>query len=147
MYIERNGNKYELTEKELSDANTEFVTNWMRRTLEEDFDMPEEFSQDYAEWAYERYCEGNGETEYECVRLAYEEYLDNKEDNPDSFKFTEEKWETLKRELFMQGWEALEDFLGDVISDDKDVIDNMLDQIADQMPDEELYKFYDKYCN
>ena len=50
MFIERDGKKYELTAKELSDANTEFVTNWMRKTLEEDFDVPEEFSQDYAEW-------------------------------------------------------------------------------------------------
>lgn len=71
MFIERDGKKYELTAKELSDANTEFVTNWMRKTLEEDFDVPEEFSQDYAEWAYDRYSEGNGETEYECVILSW----------------------------------------------------------------------------
>ena len=77
MFIERDGKKYELTAKELSDANTEFVTNWMRKTLEEDFDVPEEFSQDYAEWAYDRYSEGNGETEYRCVELAYDEYLED----------------------------------------------------------------------
>lgn len=74
MYIERDGKKYELTAQELSDANTEFVTNWMRETLENDFDVPEDGSQEYAEWAYDRYCEGNGETEYQCVKLAYEEY-------------------------------------------------------------------------
>lgn len=34
MFIERDGKKYELTAKELSDANTEFVTNWMKSTLE-----------------------------------------------------------------------------------------------------------------
>lgn len=85
MFIERDGKKYELTEKELSDANTEFVTNWMRKTLEEDFDVPEEFSQDYAEWAYDRYSEGNGETEYECVEKAFDEYEKNKKEDPDSF--------------------------------------------------------------
>lgn len=73
-YIERNGKKYELTAQGLSDANTEFVTNWMRKTLENDFDVPEDESEGYAEWAYDRYCEGNGETEYRCVELAYEEY-------------------------------------------------------------------------
>ena len=41
MFIERDGKKYELTAKELSDANTEFVTNWMKSTLENDFDVPE----------------------------------------------------------------------------------------------------------
>lgn len=67
--------KPKLTSQELSDANTEFVTNWMRETLENDFDVPEDESQEYAEWAYEKYCEGNGETQYQCVELAYEEYL------------------------------------------------------------------------
>lgn len=86
MFIERDGKKYELTAKELSDANTEFVTNWMRKTLEEDFDVPEEFSQDYAEWAYDRYSEGNGETEYRCVELAYDEYLEDHHDEGNDSK-------------------------------------------------------------
>ena len=66
--------KPKLTSQELSEANTEFVTNWMRETLENDFDVPEDESEGYAEWAYDRYCEGNGETEYRCVELACEEY-------------------------------------------------------------------------
>lgn len=80
MFIERDGKKYELTAKELSDANTEFVTNWMKSTLENDFDVPEDESQGYAEWAYDRYSRGQSETEYRCVELAYDEYL---EDHPD----------------------------------------------------------------
>lgn len=85
MFIEREGKKYELTAEELAEANSEFVTSWMRKILEEDFDVPEEFSQGYAEWAYERYCEGNGETEYQCVEKAYAEYQKDKEEDPDSF--------------------------------------------------------------
>lgn len=80
MFIVRDGKKYELTAQELSDANKEFVTNWMKSTLENDFDVPEDESQGYAEWAYDRYSMGKGETEYRCVELAYDEYL---EDHPD----------------------------------------------------------------
>lgn len=61
-------------------------------------------------------------------------------------KFSDEKWEILKKELFMRGIEALDDFIGDKAPDDKDVVDNMLDQVAAQMPDEELFGFYEKYC-
>ena len=74
MYIEREGKRYELTAEELLEANAEFVTNWMKATLEENFSIPENISQKYAEWAYNRYSEGNGETEYECIELAAKEY-------------------------------------------------------------------------
>ena len=64
------------------------------------------------------------------------------------FHFSDEKWEILKRELFMNGTEALEEFLDNDIDEnlEKDSIENMLDEVAGQMPDEELYKFYSKYC-
>ena len=64
------------------------------------------------------------------------------------YHFSDEKWEILKRELFMNGTEALEEFLGNDIDEnlEKDSIENMLDEVAGQMPDEELYKFYSKYC-
>ena len=42
-----------------------------RKTLEEDFDVAPEDSQQLAEQAYDRYCEGNGETEYECIEAVY----------------------------------------------------------------------------
>lgn len=60
--------------------------------------------------------------------------------------FSDEKWAILKKELFMNGTESLTDFIGDKVPDDNDTVDNLLDQIAEQMPDEELYKFYEKYC-
>ena len=64
------------------------------------------------------------------------------------FHFSDEKWEILKQELFMNGTEALEEFLGNDIDEnlEKDSIEKMLDEVAGQMPDEELYKFYSKYC-
>lgn len=64
------------------------------------------------------------------------------------FHFSDEKWEILKRELFMNGTEALEEFLDNDIDEnlEKDSIENILDEVAGQMPDEELYKFYSKYC-
>lgn len=62
-------------------------------------------------------------------------------------KFSDEKWELLKRELFMNGTEALEEFIGVLDENlENDSIENMLDQIGDQMSNEELLQFYTKYC-
>lgn len=59
MKIVREGKEIELTSEELASAHAEFVTNFMRKTLEEDFDVAPEDSQQLAEQAYDRYCEGN----------------------------------------------------------------------------------------
>ena len=73
--------------------------------------------------------------------------LDEQLVSEDDVKFSDERWEILKRELFMNGSEALEEFLGELDENlEKDTIENMLDETAEQMPDEELYKFYTKYC-
>lgn len=55
--------------------------------------------------------------------------------------------ETLKTELFMNGIDALEDFLGHKLPDtyDKDVCDNECDEIIAQMPDDIFMEFYNKY--
>lgn len=50
-----------------------------RKTLEEDFDVAPEDSQQLAEQAYDRYCEGNGETEYECIEAVYSESGEDEE--------------------------------------------------------------------
>lgn len=57
------------------------------------------------------------------------------------------KFEELKKELFMNGQEAIENFLGFEIDYDteKDVIDSMIDEVAEQMPDEELEEYYNLY--
>lgn len=58
-----------------------------------------------------------------------------------------DKEEALKRALFMEGLEAIEDFLGYEINpeEDKDVTDLRMDEVLDQMPDEEFETFYNKY--
>lgn len=62
-------------------------------------------------------------------------------------ELTNEMWERLKRELFMNGREGLEDFLGFELPDDydKDTVENQLEDIGAQMPDEEQVAFYLKY--
>lgn len=76
MKITRDRKEIELTAEELEEAHAEFVTNFMRMTLETDFGVSPEDSQDLAEQAYDRYCEGNGETEYECIEAVYSESND-----------------------------------------------------------------------
>lgn len=52
------------------DAHTRVLTSFMKDTLMNDFGFDEEDAQTYATIAYERYCEGKGETEYECIQWA-----------------------------------------------------------------------------
>lgn len=60
---------------------------------------------------------------------------------------TETMWEELKKELFMNGREGLEDFLDFELPDDfdKDVVENQLNKIKEQMPQDILIIFYKKY--
>lgn len=59
----------------------------------------------------------------------------------------DEKFERLKTALFMEGSDAIADFLGYDYPEDeeKDTTDNRLDEAYDQMPPEELEKFYKKH--
>lgn len=70
MKIKRNGKEYALTTEELFAAHREFVVNFMRDTLESDFEINEKDSEKLAEAAYEKYAEGDGKTEYECIEWA-----------------------------------------------------------------------------
>lgn len=70
MKITRDGKEYELTFEELTQANQEFVTNFMQETLESDFGIDEKDSGKLAEAAYEKYAGGDGKTEYECIEWA-----------------------------------------------------------------------------
>ena len=63
-----------LTYDELSAAHAEFVTNFMKDTLKDDFGYDDSTAQDLAETAYEKYCEGDGLTEYECIEWAVDKY-------------------------------------------------------------------------
>ena len=78
MKIMRDGKEYELTSEELSAANTEFVTNFMKSELMGRCEISdEELAEELAEQAYDRYCEGNGETEGECIDWAYYSWLES----------------------------------------------------------------------
>ena len=61
--------------------------------------------------------------------------------------FSDTMWEELKQELFMNGTDAINNFLGFTIPEntEKDTIENELDEIKSQMPDDVLIKFYIKY--
>ena len=60
----------------------------------------------------------------------------------------DKRFEKLKRELFNWGRDYIEEFLGFEIDYDWDeeAIDNAMDEIYEQMPDEELEVFYQKFC-
>lgn len=57
------------------------------------------------------------------------------------------RFDKLKTELFNHGYDAISDFLGYDYSEDesKDITDNRLDEVYQQMPDKELEKYYRKY--
>lgn len=60
----------------------------------------------------------------------------------------EKRYEKLKRELFLQGYDAIEEFLGysdRVAGLSKNGIENLIDQTYAQMPDDVLAEFYEKY--
>ena len=60
---------------------------------------------------------------------------------------TNSMWEELKRELFMNGADAIDDFLGFTLQEntDKDTIEKLLNETKSQMPDDIQVKFYTKY--
>lgn len=74
MEITRDGKTYTLTTEEVAKAHEEFVISFMENELISSFEIDEKAAKDVAVSAYERYCEGNGETEYECIEWAYNEY-------------------------------------------------------------------------
>lgn len=59
-------------------AHDAHVTSFMQMTLQNDFDMEETDAIEVAKDAYQYYCEGNGDTEYECIQKAYDEWCKEK---------------------------------------------------------------------
>lgn len=57
------------------------------------------------------------------------------------------RFEKLKSALFNWGWDYIEEFLGFEVDSDweKDTIDNAMDEVYEQMTDEELEVFYQKF--
>lgn len=72
-------------EVDLQKANQEFVTKFMYEELRSNYDFEEDVSEDeihsIAELAFDIYCDGEGQTEYECIEEAYDNWvLDRQED-------------------------------------------------------------------
>lgn len=65
---------FTLTQEELSKAHTEYVINFMTNTLQNDFELEMKDAAEVAVMAYDLYSAGNGETEYECIQKAYEQW-------------------------------------------------------------------------
>ena len=78
MKIIRDGKEFELTHEEMMEAHDQIVTEFMTNVLIDDFGLDIEKAKDLGEVAYGRYCEGNDETEYECIEWAYNQYVQNK---------------------------------------------------------------------
>lgn len=59
---------------------------------------------------------------------------------------TDEMIEALKRELFMCGANAIEDFIGHDLdfSDDED-LDEYMNEVIEQIPEEDFMRYYEKY--
>lgn len=58
------------------------------------------------------------------------------------------RFEQLKKELFNFGTDYIEEFLGFEIDSswDTDIIENIMYDVYEQMPEEELECFYKKFC-
>lgn len=56
-------------------------------------------------------------------------------------------FEALKKDIWTAGWDSIEDFLGFEVdrSADKDTVENMLDEVYNQMPEEVYNRFAEKY--
>lgn len=58
-----------------------------------------------------------------------------------------QNFEEFKKVLFMHGHEAVEDFLGfETEEEDKDALDDLLDQVYEQMPEDIYHAFVQKYA-
>lgn len=76
MKIIRNGLEYELTSEEIARAHDEFVLNFMKKQFIENYGIRDEnLVEELARNAYDRYCEGYGETEGECIEWSYNQRI------------------------------------------------------------------------
>lgn len=65
-----------------------------------------------------------------------------------NLSFSDEQWKQLKKELFMEGTKAIEEFLDMDIDEnmEKDSIENLLNQIANEMTVEEKLRVFSQLC-
>ena len=78
MKIIGNGLEYELTSEEVARVHDEFVMSFMKKQVIENYGIKDEgLAEELARNAYDRYCEGRGETEGECVDWSYSQRFSN----------------------------------------------------------------------
>lgn len=59
----------------------------------------------------------------------------------------DKRFEELKRELFSWGLDYIEEFLGfEADGYSSDELENLMDQVYENMPEDELEEFYAKFC-
>lgn len=76
MQIIRNGIAYTLTAEEMQQARKEMITDFMKATFQNTFDVKDEsILTTLAEESYELYCKGDGKTEYECMESIYDKHF------------------------------------------------------------------------
>ena len=71
MKIIRGDMSFELTLEELYEAHAEFIKLFMKSELMGPYGLDEKTAEEVAERAFDRYCEGNGETQGECIEWAF----------------------------------------------------------------------------
>ena len=77
MKIFRDGKEYELTLQELIQAHEEVSIGFMATELHNSFGLDKNTAREVARKAFEKYAEGTGKTEYECIEWAYNQYIEN----------------------------------------------------------------------
>ena len=76
MQIIRNGITYTLTAEEMQQARKEMITEFMKSTFQNDFDVTDDSTLTaLTEESYELYCKGDGKTEYECMESIYDKHF------------------------------------------------------------------------
>lgn len=62
----------------ISKAHDMHVIAFMKNELLTQFDLNEDETDEVSKDAYEIYCRGDGQTEYECIEEAYNNFIDNR---------------------------------------------------------------------
>ena len=61
--------------EELAKAHDEFVLNFMKKQFVKNYGVEDDLAEELAQNAYDRYYEGRGETEGECIEWSYNQRI------------------------------------------------------------------------
>lgn len=84
---------YGINSVELNESKRQYI-NWAMEVLSDDFEVEDEdVARDAAEWAWDKYTDGDGYTEYECIEMAVDEFdLWSEDEDEDEDDEDEEDW-------------------------------------------------------